>query len=66
MKDAHIKRQKGNPGAVLNTDRQGLQAYKRQKDRFQTINKLEEENKDLRERLERLEELVLRKGAFTT
>ncbi len=66
MKDVHIKRSPTNPGAVLNTDQQGLIAYKRQKAKFSEIGELRDENKNLKERLERLEALILPKGAYTT
>jgi hypothetical protein len=58
--EKHFKRASGNPGAVLCTDANGLEAYRRQKRRFSTINSLERENQDLRARLDRLEAIVLK------
>ncbi len=63
MKESKILRSAENPGAVLNTDREGLLAYKRQKKRFEAINTIEQENADLKDRLSRLEAAIFGKGA---
>lgn len=50
--EKHFKRSPKNPGAVLNTDDRGLEAYRRQKNKLSEIN-------TLKDRVEALEKLIL-------
>lgn len=55
MKDIHIKRSEENPGAILNTDLEGLNQYKKlkysRKDLEDSINNLKEEIRMIKEML---------------
>ena len=47
-------RQPDNPGAAMNTDHRGLEAYKRRKERENKINTLEQEVSQIKVMLEEL------------
>lgn len=47
------KRSSNNPGAVINTDKTALDAYKQRKAQFEKINKLEE-------RMNNIEDLLIK------
>jgi len=50
MKETFI-RDENNPGAVLNTDHQGLKAYKMRKQKSKEIDNLKEEVSDIKKML---------------
>jgi cell division protein FtsB len=55
MKDQYIKRSEDNPGAVLNTDKDGLEQYKKLK---HSRNKLEEEINILKNELKMIKDML--------
>ena len=46
-----FERSKSNPGAVLNNDRQALEAYKKKKNKNKEIDNLKQEVSDIKEML---------------
>jgi hypothetical protein len=47
-------RQSDNPGAALNTDKRGLEAYKKRKERENEINNIKQEVADIKNLLQQI------------
>lgn len=58
MEDKFLERMVENPGAVLNTDNAGLQAYKRRKNKDKEIDIMKQEISEIKQMLSFLVEKV--------
>lgn len=58
MEDKFLERMESNPGAVLNTDNSGLQAYKRRKNKDKEIDVMKQEISEIKQMLSFLVEKV--------
>lgn len=58
MEDKFLERMESNPGAVLNTDNSGLQAYKRRKNKDKEIDNMKKEISDIKTMLSMILEKV--------